>query len=271
MKNQIILLLITICVASCYSSKKIAQVDRDVIQCLKIDPSNYHNVMINPAWISKNYISRIIEREYLDGKNGKIHLVTILDYNERGYLITEYRGLSYPKDESPNETDIFSRWDYNQEQINSFVIQTAQIVRFHDRKGKRETPDTLKMAGKLFNLQMKNEFVNDEGEIIWTYKYDNQNRPLTKLNKDGEESFSIVYHSERKIEIKEYSSWTKEHYSSWMTIDKNGRITKDYNESNLSTHEFEYDKNGNMVVDKHWFKGKEPNYHTYEYIKRDSR
>lgn len=70
--------------------------------------------------------SRIIEREYLDGRNGKIHLVTVLDYNKNGYLKTKYSGHGYLKDDSPEEESIFSKWDYNQEIINSFVFQTME-------------------------------------------------------------------------------------------------------------------------------------------------
>jgi len=37
------------------------------------------------------------------------------------------------------------------------------------------------------------------------------------------------------------------------------------------THEFQYDSSGKMVEDKHWFEGTEPNFHTYEYIMKNSR
>ena len=77
---------VMISIYSCSLNKKINS-NLDVENCLMLDPINYHNARLNPKWLSKNGIVKIIEREYLDGKNGKVHLVNILYFNNNGYRL----------------------------------------------------------------------------------------------------------------------------------------------------------------------------------------
>lgn len=238
--------------------------------CLIVQPTAYHCVRFNPDWIVENRIESIIEREYLDGKEGRVHLVTVLEYNTDGYLEFKYSGMGYPKDDSPNKEDIFSRWECETRILDSFVVHGSKIVRFHNEKGKMEKPDTLKMGYSIFNVSKASNYINQENEIVRTYEYDKFKRLISESDSKGKSRFTIVYHSNNKIEIRKFSFWKKQEYSSWLTLDKKGRIIRNFDESNDSTHEFTYDNIGRMIEDEHWFKGKEPNYHTYEYITKDS-
>ncbi|WP_417199798.1 hypothetical protein [Bizionia sp.] len=268
--KSIIFLLILIIAAAC-STTKFSTTKLDDAKPLKLDPRNYHNVRFNPEWIAENNIESIIKREYLDGKNGKVHLVSILEYDKNGYLKTKYGGLSYPKSESPTKEDIFSRSEYKIISLDSFIVHSSNIIRYHNENGKMDQPDTLKMGTHIYNLKSAKVYLNENGEVYRKYFYDESDRLIKELDKNGEESFSIKYLENGKIEIVEFSRWKGEKFSSIITKDKFGRIVKNFDESNNLTNEFYYDKKGNMVEDKHWFEGKEPNYHTYEYISNDSR
>jgi len=254
-----------------FSSTKISSAKSAKTQFLILDPRNYHNVSFNPIWIAENNIETIIEREYLDGRNGKVHLVTILEYDKSGYLHTKFGGLSYPKNEEPIKDNIFGRWEYEKIEIDSFIIQSSKIIRFHNQKGRMEQPDTLKMGSKIYNIKNANVYLNDDGEMIREYVYDKSNRIIKELNKDGTEAFSVKYKNDKLIEINKFNQWKEKTFSSFIIKDKTGRIIRNIDESNDMTHEFYYDKDGFMIEDKYWFEGKEPNYHTYEYVKRDSR
>ena len=134
-----------------------------------------------------------------------------------------------------------------------------------------EQPDTLKMGRKIYNLKNAKTYFNESGELSRKYIYDKSNRLIKELNAEGAEIFSIKYYENGMIEINKFSQWQGKNFSSFISKDKNGRFIKNVDESNNMTHEFYYDENGFMVEDKHWFEGKEPNYNTYEYVKRDSR
>jgi hypothetical protein len=265
------LYILILVISGACSSTKISTAKSTKTQFLVLDPRNYHNVSFNPKWIAENNIETIIEREYLDGKNGKVHLVTILEYDKSGYLQTKFGGLSYPKNEEPIKDDIFGRWEYKKIEIDSFITQPSKIIRFHNQKGKMEQPDTLKMGNKIYNIKYANVYLNEEGEMTREYIYDKSNRIIKELNKGGTEAFSVKYKNDQLIEISKFNQWKEKTFSSFIIKDKTGRIIKNIDESNDMTHEFYYDKNGYMIENKHWFKGKEPNYHTYEYVRRDSR
>lgn len=255
-------------IASCSMTKKV-QESSQTVNCLKLDPFNYNKVMFNPQWISQNGITRIIEREYLDGQNGRIHLVMILDFDSTGFLKTKYNGLSYPKDGSPNEKGITSKVNYKVEKLDSFVFHTQQTIVFHNEKGKMKTPDTLSTFGSLHNISNAKAFVSEEGEILRSYLYDKKGRIIKEYYAPEKELlYSIKYHKDDKIEIVQFSTWKNAAFSSWVVTDKENRIISAYDESNESTHEFKYDSHGQMIEDKHWFKNTKPNYHTYEYIKK---
>lgn len=263
--------IVVLVLVSCYTAKKHALNATPNTPCLILYPPTYHNVRFNPEWIVQNQIESIIEREYLDGRNGKIHLVTILEYDSNGYLKTKHSGLSYPKDDSPNKKDIFSRWEYETEIIDSFVIHSSKIIRFHNEEGRMEKPDTLQMGGSIYNTNKATEFLNQNGELVRFYEYDKSDRLIAEKNNMGELNYSIIYHDDGKIEISEFSRWQNRQFSSWITLDNLGRIVINFDESNNLTHEFKYDDNGKMVEEKLWFKGKEPNFHTFEFITKDSR
>jgi len=262
--------LISIAIFSCSISKKLDSIN-NTDKPLMIDPYNYHKVSFNSNWISSSEITRIIEKEYLDGRKGKLHLITILDFDSNGYVSIKYNGHEYPKNDAPDETNIFSKVVYETEINNSFVTQKWRTIRYLGKSSNALETDTLYSGWKVFNTAKSKIYKNSNNEIITKYEYDAQNRIVKEISGDGEEIYSIIYHSKNKIEIKQYSNWFKGNFSSWITIDNQGRITMVYDESNKSTHEFKYDNLGFMIEDKHWFKDKEPNYHVYEYIKKKSR
>jgi YD repeat-containing protein len=254
---------------SCSSSKKFSSLDEHT-HPLIIDPYNYHKVNLNPNWIAANEISQIIEREYLDGRNGKIHLITILDYDKEGYITTKYNGLGYPNSNIPDKSNIFSKEIFENKLNKTFVEQSSKIIIYPKINSDSKSIDTIFGGWKIYNRDKSKEFRNIGNEIITSYEFDLKNRLVKEISADGKELFEILYHAENKIEIKQYSSWFKGNFSSWITIDTQGQIISVYDESNKSTHEFKYDKLGFMIEDKHWFQGKEPNYHVYEYIKKSS-
>jgi hypothetical protein len=252
---------------SCSSSKKLNSLS-DNIQPLIVDPYNYHKVNLNPIWIATNGISQIIEREYLDGRNGKIHLVTILEYDNDGYITVKYNGQGYPSNDMPDKSKIFSKQIYENKLTKSFVEQTSKIIIYPKQNSENEKIDTICGGWTVYNRDKSIEFRNTDDKIIKTYKYDHENRLVKEISSDGKDLFEILYHDVNKIEITQYSNWFKGNFSSWITIDNQGKIIRVYDDSNKSTHEFKYDKLGFMVEDKHWFQGKELNYHIYEYIKK---
>lgn len=268
--KSVFLFSILIILGACSIYKPVTN-KSDKTKLLILDPGNYHNVRFNPEWIVENNIETIIEREYLDGKDGKVHLVSILEYDGKGYLKTKFSGLSYPENDLPNKNDIFSRWEYKITSIDSFLVHSSKIIRFHNQNGKMEKPDTLQGGSKLYNLKNAKTYLNERGELLIKYIYDKSNRLTKELNAEGAEVLSIKYYENGMIEINKFSQWQSKDFSSFIFKDKNGRIIKNVDESNNMTHEFIYDDNGFMVEVKHWFEGNEPNYHKYEYVRRDSR
>lgn len=235
--------------------------------CLTLDPLNYHNVQFNPQWIAKNRIKKIIEREYLDGRNGKIHLVSVMYYNNEGYIQTLYRGKGYPKDDSPNEDDVSSKAEYTYSQTDSFDIQTHQIIRFHNGEKDLVEPDTLPMVIKLFNRLRAKNFVNEHSEHGRSYHYDEHGRLIKETYGNGEELYSLKFNPENTIEIEEYSTWLGKTINSLITLNDKGQIIRNFDKSNGATHEFKYNSKGKMIEEKSWFKDKEPIYYIYEYVR----
>lgn len=264
--KKVWMILLILSIFSCSTSKKIIN-SSDSESCLSLDPINYHNSNFNSKWLSNNGIKKIIEREYLDGRNGKIHSVSVLYINSDGFLKKKYSGLSYPENDSPNENDLSSKWDYTYEIQDSFLIQKSRIVRFHNEKGKMEKPDTLGMGRSILNMKSATTYHNEKNEIARRYKYDDKNRLIEVIDGEGKSMFKLEYLSEIKIRVEKYSYWSKEYKSSWVTFNKNGQIIKNYDESNNSTHEFLYNEKGEMIEDKSYFKNKEPIYYTFEYVK----
>lgn len=262
----LVFLIISLMLASCFITNKTAHIS-ETEKCLIISPLDYDNVRFNPKWISANGIKTIIDREYLDGKNGRIHLVTVEYYDSDGYIHTKYSGKGYPKDDSPNEKDIFSKWDYKIVHKDSFDFLTYHVIRFNDGKNDLEIPDTLSITRRFFNVKHAKFLKNDEGEILGTYRYDNRGRLIEELNEEGISIKKIKYKSDTLIEIEEFFTWFNKTEYSWLTLNKKGQIIRNYDESNENTTEFKYNSIGEMIEAKSWFKNKKPIYHKYEYVK----
>ena len=130
-----------------------------------------------------------------------------------------------------------------------------------------ENPDTLGMGISSINLKSAKILKNEEGEIVRRYKYDNQNRLIEMLVEEGKSMFKLKYLAKNKIEVERYSQWKKEYKKSWATFNTKGQIIKNYNEANSATHEFFYNDKGELIEEKSYFKNKEPNYFTFEYLK----
>ena len=163
------IILLSLYTLSCSKGKRVINYSNSE-NCLTLDPLNYNNAKFNPKWMSNNGVKKVIKREYLDGKNGNIHLVTVLYFNAEGYIKTKFSGLGYPKDDSPNEEKNFSRWDYTYEFQDSFVIQSYRIVRFHNEKGEMNNPDTLSTSISIHNINLAKRFVDEKNEIIRLYE-----------------------------------------------------------------------------------------------------
>ena len=79
--------------------------------------------------------------------------------------------------------------------------------------------------------------------------------------------YNLKYLTDNRIQVEKYSHWKKEYFNSWATFNKKGQLIHNYDESNRATHEFMYNRLGEMTEEKTQFNNKEPNYHTFEYIK----
>ena len=236
-------------------------------KCLIVDPLNYNNTRLNPNWIKRNGIKKIIEREYLDGRNGRIHLVTVKYYNKDGYIQTKFSGKGYPKDDSPNETEIFSKWEYTTTHKDSFDFLTYQIIRFFDGQNDLNEPDTLSLTRRMFNVKKAKFYKNEKGKILRTYKYDRYDRLVEELDEKGKKVYNFLYNSPTEIEIEKFSMWFNRFSNTRITLNKQGQIIRNYDDSNEATFEFKYNSKGEMIEEKSWFKNKKPIYNTYEYIK----
>ncbi len=103
-----------------------------------------------------------------------------------------------------------------------------------------------------------------------SYIYDDQNRIVKEIDADNKELYTMIYHSDKEIEIKQYSIWDKKILSSWVTKDKQGKIIKINEVSFQKSHEFKYNDKGYLLEYKYWIYDKSPKYFVYEYIKRNS-
>ena len=183
-----------------------------------------------------------------------------------GYLKTKYSGLEYPENDYANEEDFFSKWDYIYEHQDSFLIQRSQIVRYYNGEGKLGKPDTIKMGNQIINLKKARSYKNENNQVVRKYLYDDKNR-LIEVKKGDDESMFKINYLDNKIQVIKYSNWNKAYGNSWVEYNGKGQIIKNYDESNLATHEFFYNDKGEMVEEKSYFKNKEPNYFKYEYKK----
>ena len=260
------IILLGLSIFSCSIREKVPS-DSDIENCLILDPLSYNNSTFNPKWLSENGVKKIIQREYLDGRNGKIHLVNVLYFNPNGYLKTKYSGLSYPKNDLPNEGNISSKQDYVYEYQDSFLIQKWRTVRFYDQNGKMKEPDTLRMVKGILNLKLASSFKNEKREVVREYRYDNIKRLFEVMDGKGKSMFKLQYISKDKVRIGKYSHWHERYVDAWLTFNSKGQIIKNYDESNTATHEFFYNKKGEMIEEKSYFKNKEPNYMAYEYVR----
>ncbi|MGN6440097.1 MAG: hypothetical protein ACTHMM_26455 [Agriterribacter sp.] len=259
-------LVSSLLIFSCSTSKKAISVD-DTQKCLILDPTSANKTNFNPKWLSQNNIRKIVEREYLNGKEGKIHLVNVLHFDTDGYLQTRYSGLSYPENDSPNEKEIFSRRDYTYTKQDSFLIQTELIVRFHDGKGKLEMPDTLPYPiVRALNVHQATQLKNEQNEVVEYYEYDSMKRLTSVKNKDGTLVFSVRYQQDNKIQIGRFSSRSGDVVNSWATLNTQGLIIKNYEESSGISSEFSYNDKGEMIEEKMPVADKAL-YRTYEYLK----
>lgn len=259
---MIVVLCLIVC--SCSMKRKIVN-NPSIEKCLTLDPLNSNNSDFNPKWVSKNGITKIIEREYLDGKNGKIHLVSVMDFNSDGYIKTKYSGKGYPQDDSPNEEDIVAKWIYTYENQDSFIVQKSKVVRFYNQQEKLEEPDTLREVRKIIKLKSAKSYTNKNDEVIRTYNYDKKNRLLEAIDGKGKSIYKLEYPSDNIIQVEIYSHWHKKYAKSWVTLNNKGQIIKTFDESNNGTHKFLYNKKGEMIEEEFFFKDKAPNYLTYEY------
>lgn len=250
-----------------FSTHKKMIFNGDAQKCLILDLQSANKTSFNPIWLSQNKIQKIIEREYLEGRNGRTHLVTVFYFNVDGYLQTKYSGLSYPENDSPNEKEVFSRRDYYYTKLDSFLIQTEQTVRFHDGNGKLEKPDTLPYPIiRALNVHQATQLKNEQNEAVEYYEYDVLKRLVSIKSKDGTPVFSVRYEPENKIQIQRFSSRSDNVRRAWVTLNAEGQIIKNFEEVSGITSDFAYNDKGELIEEKISIPGKEL-YHTYEYVK----
>jgi hypothetical protein len=261
------LLIICLLIFSCSIDRKILNVNYGTA-CLNFDPQYFGpGAEFNPYWISKNGVRKVIEREYLDGRNGRIHLVTVLYFNRDGYIETKYSGLGYPKDDSPNEQDIFSKWDYTYKYQDSFLIQQQQVVRFFDEHGALEKPDTLDMTQKILNVKKAKKYLDENNRILLKYEYDKYGNLKSVYGFNGLINYRLNYLKRNKIEVEKYSYVSMKIMPSIANFNENGQLVRFDDASSGFTYDFLYNEKGEMIEEKSQFKTRQPIYYTYEYFK----
>ncbi len=265
--NIIVILVITSCLDfSCKSTEKISKSISNNIAIL-IDPLNDNKFRFNPEWISANEISRIIEYDYLEGKSAPIHRITVLDYNKIGYLITKSVAAGNLRLDQLNGSNLFARNIYETKTIDSFVIQSYKGIIFPTLINETSIIDTVDFGvQEVFNIAKAKEYRDSDNVHQTSYIYDDQNRIVKEIDADNKELYTMIYHSDKEIEIKQYSIWDKKILSIWVTKDNQGKIVKIYEESFQNSHEFKYNDKGYLLEHKYWIYDKCPKYHLYEYI-----
>lgn len=265
--NIVVFLVITSCLDfSCKSTEKISKSISNNIAVL-IDPLNYNKFRFNPEWISANEISRIIEHDYLFGKSNPIQSITVLDYDKIGYLTTKSVAAGNPGHDQLNECNLFARNMYDTKTNDSFVIQSYSGLIYPTLINETSIFDTFDFGvQEVFNIAKAKEYRDADNVLQTRYFYDDQNRIVKEIDGDNKELYTMIYHSDKEIEIKQYSGWDKKILSIWVTKDNQGKIVKIYEESFQNSHEFKYNDKGYLLEHKYWIYDKCPKYHLYEYI-----
>jgi len=227
---------------------------------------------INPEWIKKNNVSKVIIRDYYRPFFNELSFVQSLSYDTLGYLINKISSESYPQDNFIPSKDNFSTYTYYNNIIqDSFFFQLENIIRNFDQNGRLEKPDTIKGGGLMYNIYNLKYRVN-EGEIITTFLY-NDNGDLIKMKDNN------GWKREVNLEYKDSSITINKKYNTekWLPFPKEEEVIVKLNNQGLISevfnangskpkHKFYYDDKGAMIKEEFFFGETLESISSYQYI-----
>lgn len=197
--------------------------------CISLDNLSMDYLGINPSWIKKNKIVKVVEREYLPPSFEKLHLVNVLVYNEEGYVLKKINGIPYPQSEEPNENDFTSVKIYEYEIVDSFLHQKEMVVRNFDENGRLSRPDTLQQVSNgYYNIYGKS-YQTSFRDTLAEYKYNGDNQISKIISHKPIESIIDIKYESKKVKRVERNFNTE--YT--LPFSSNQIIDYSYNASKL--------------------------------------
>jgi len=259
-------LIFSLLALGCTSQNKLSTSSKSV-QCLNLlDPFSYENFKFNPEWIANNYIQEITETEYFHDRNGTLHLVSKINYNEDGYPLSKIYGREYPEDDNLNENNLSEIVNYSYGVQDSFVIPTLTKIKYADDGRTVDESKTTKPHQLAINKKNAKQFVDGKNESVFTYEYDYRNRLVKIKDVAGESLCTIEYLVDNQIEIEKWSFKKGRDFKSKINFNKKGQIEEYYDRSIQATSTFTYNKEGQLVEENLLMKNGEKIIRTYEYV-----
>jgi len=235
--------------------------------CLSLYLPNHNHINFNSKYLASHHIQKIIEREYLHKKDKKTDLVNIIYFNHQGYITSKLNGKANPETDKPNEKDIFSRWDYSYQPKDSFLIKKSKITLYYLQNKKLPKPFIRDVGINILNIKNAKFYRDDDRGIKQQYQYDEKNRLIALIDSEGKALYRLNYLPNNTLEIKSYDSEKQAYIKSLIRYNQKGQVISTYNEATTDTSEFFYNKRGEMIEEKTYFKNQEPIYYLYEYVK----
>lgn len=271
-----ILIISIFALVSCSTNKNLISIS-DTKGCLRMEPITIEHVNFSPKWITGNGVKKVIVKKYLSETDEKVNSTSVIHFNSNGYE----QKIEFWGNYSGKEKDLDSRFDYEYENLDSFLIQKTQLIQFHNSKGEIEF-DTLNFPEKIFNLSSAKFLKNKNNETSRSYEYDDKDRLTKIINEKGTVLYEFDYFKRQAIKMKRIKTFglrNRNHIyeNILLKFDKNGQLIEVNNESENLKHQFFYNVNGEIIETKTIIKDEEtkrfyfqnniPVKLIYEYIK----
>ena len=240
--------------------------------CVDFPYSSVDFLDINSAWIKKNKIKGIIEKEYSVISPDEVSLVNSFWYNSSGFVEKKVNGLPYPESDLPDTLNFTSVMLYSYETIDSFLYQTEIVVRHFNENGRLEKQDTLPpVLSNAYNFhKKKHEMYGDV--VAKEYLYDNEKKLLfiTELDSFGRK-IELQYNKNDLSQIilsflNNFNDPYLDGYTVSYEYNSDGLISKSTNQTQDSSIHYFYDKKGALVRKEIFFGTMQLVYYTYSYI-----
>lgn len=274
----IFVILFSQMVTSCTSSKIIfsdpSSVSEQInineieqINCLLIDYRLDHNSSFNPKWIAHHGIKKVVAEYFvhISGSHEKPLSFDMYNFNEKGYLISSTASRKNPTQHYIYEKNLAVIHERQYEDRDSFLLLHRRQILFKDLEERLPSPDTVGELTSIINVKAGRNFVDDKGDIVRKYIYDNQNRLIEIYNKKGELAYKYNYLPDNQIELMKYYSWMPSNPVSVISLNAKGQIIENFNKDNGFLYKYKYDENGALLKRTTYFEGKMRHYFKFSY------